>query len=417
LIGKPGSTVFQMNGQPTAQNTRECGANGELAAFLNFDNEAHLQRLADHWRVDPGKITFHAPPTHIMQMMRYAEEGSLRMLWITATNPAVTLPHLDRVRKILGKSSLFVVVQDAFETETTQLADVVLPAALWAEKTGTFTNADRTVHISHRAIDPPVEARTDLDILIDFARRMDLRDRDGTPLVKWSTPEQAFEHFKELTRGRPCDYSGLSYGKLSEGSGIQWPCNEQYPSGRARLYEDGVFHTGVDDCETYGHDLVTGAAYTRDEYAAHDPRGRAHLRAAEYVPPLEQPDTKYPLMLTTGRVVYHFHTRTKTWRSRELREAAPEPRLSIAKEDAERRGIADGDWVEVTSRRASVRARASIDEILAGHLFLSFHFGTWDDPERASAANELTLDSWDPVSKQPRFKHAAMRIRKLRGSR
>lgn len=413
MTGKPGGTVVQMNGRPTAQNTRECGANGEPTAFLNYDNPAHVQYLADHWRVDVGKIAFHTPPTHIMQMMRYAEEGSLRMLWITATNPAVSLPHLDRIRRILSKSSLFVVVQDAWETETTRLADVVLPAAIWAEKTGTFTNADRTVHISHKAVDPPGDVWSDFDILVDFARRMGFRDRDGAPLVKWSAPEEAFEHFKELTRGRPCDYSGLTYAKLSGGSCIQWPCNAYFQNGRARLYEHHVFHTSLDDCETYGHDLLTGATYTRQQYAAQDPRGKAHLRAAEYMPPMEQPDTKYPLFLTTGRVVYQFHTRTKTWRSKELREAAPEPRLSISAGDAKPRGIEDGDWVEVTSRRASVRARASIDDILAGHLFLPFHYGTWDDSERASAANELTLDSWDPISKQPHFKHVAVRIQKV----
>ena len=125
------------------------------------------------------------------------------MLWISGTNPAVSLPNLPRVRKILEKEELFVVVQDAFLTETANLADVVLPAALWGEKTGTFTNVDRTVHISHQALEPPGDARSDFDIFVDYAQRMDFRDKDGTPLVKWSSPEEAFEAWKVCTAGPP----------------------------------------------------------------------------------------------------------------------------------------------------------------------------------------------------------------------
>lgn len=124
------------------------------------------------------------------------------MMWITATNPAVSLPELRRIRSILSQERLFLVVQDLFLTETAQLADVVLPAATWGEKTGTFTNADRTVHLSEKAVDPPGDARADLDILVDFADRLGLKDKDGEPLVKWHDPESAFEAWKECTRGR-----------------------------------------------------------------------------------------------------------------------------------------------------------------------------------------------------------------------
>jgi anaerobic selenocysteine-containing dehydrogenase len=145
------------------------------------------------------------------------------LLWILGTNPAVSLPELHRIHAILEKEDLFVVVSDAFPTETTRRADVVLPTALWGEKTGAFTNADRTVHIAHRAVAPPGEARSDLDILLDFGRRMNFRDKTGAPLLKWQDARGAFEHFKALTHGRPCDYSGLTYELLTGGSGIQWP--------------------------------------------------------------------------------------------------------------------------------------------------------------------------------------------------
>src|SRR3954447_4536778 len=207
MIGRPGCGVLQMNGQPTAQNTRETGADGDLPAFRNWDNPKHIEELAQLWNVEASTIPHWAPPTHALQIFRYCETGSIRMLWIQATNPAVSMPNLPRIRKLLSNPELFVVVQDAFMTETAEFADVVLPSALWGEKTGCFTNVDRTVHISHKAIDPPGEARPDLDIFLDFARRMDFRDKDGQPLIKWRTPEDAFEGWKACTRGRPCDYT------------------------------------------------------------------------------------------------------------------------------------------------------------------------------------------------------------------
>src|SRR3954451_19959308 len=240
LIGKPGATVFQMNGQPSAQNTRECGVNGEFIAFRNWTNPEHVAETARIWNVEPSTLPTWTPPTHAMQIFHLAEAGSIRFLWIMATNPAVSMPELARIRRILADDDLFVVVSDAFLTETAALADVALPAAIWGEKTGCTTNADRTVHLSQQAIDPPGEARSDLDILIDYAARMDFRDKDGEPLVKWTDSESAFEAWRRMSRGKPCDYSGMSYALLQERSSIQWPCNTEYPNGRERLYEDGV---------------------------------------------------------------------------------------------------------------------------------------------------------------------------------
>ncbi|BAZ27414.1 assimilatory nitrate reductase (ferredoxin) precursor [Kalymmatonema gypsitolerans NIES-4073] len=169
-------------------------------------------------------------------------------------------------------------------TETTQRADVVLPAAIWGEKTGTFTNSDRTVHISYKAIEPPGEARSDFDIFVDYARRMDFRDKDGAPLIKWQTPEQAFEAWKECSRGRPCDYSGLSYAKLTGKSGIQIPCNAENPEGTSRLYTNSVFNTSADYCQNYGHNVQTGQMISPLEYRSKDPKGKAlyHVRLISY---------------------------------------------------------------------------------------------------------------------------------------
>jgi ferredoxin-nitrate reductase len=413
LIGRQGCAIYQMNGQPTSQNTRECGADGDLPGFRNWGNAEHINELAKLWNVDLNIIPHWSPPTHAMQIWRYAEQGSIKMMWISGTNPAVSLPELSRIRKILTKEDLFVIAQDAFMTETAELADVVLPAAIWGEKTGCFTNVDRTVHISHQAIEPPGEARSDFDIFLDYARRMNFQDKDGAPLIKWKTPEEAFEAWKECTRGRPCDYTGMSYAKLTGGSGIQWPCNEQFPDGATHIYTDGKFNTSYDYCETYGHDLTTGAALPPEEYKANDPKGKAFLRAADYERPHEEPDAEYPLWLTTGRIVYHFHTRTKTARSPELHNAAPDGFVQISTEDATKYGIAEGDMIEVESRRGKVIEAAQIGDIEPGLVFIPFHYGYWDNSNRPRAANELTITEWDAVSKQPHYKYAAVRLRKL----
>ena len=413
MIGKAGCTVLQMNGQPTAENTRECGADGDMPGFRNWQNESQMQDLARIWNVERATLPTYAPPTHAMQMFRYAEEGTIKMLWISGTNPAVSLPELHRIRRIFNKDSLFVIVQDAFLTETTEYADVVLPVALWGEKTGCYTNADRTVHLSEQAVEPPGQAKSDLEIFIDYAQRMDFQDKDGALLVKWRTAEECFEAWKMCSRDRPCDYSGLSYQKLRTGSGIQWPCTEQAPEGTPRLYTDHRFNTQAGYCETFGHDLATGAVRTQQEYLASDPQGRAILHAEDYHPPQEVPDGEYPFWVTTGRLVYHWHTRTKTGRSRELNEAAPDAFVQMHEEDAARLGIHAGDLVEVESRRGSVTVPAKLGDILQGHLFIPFHFGSWDHQAQKRAANELTVTEWDPVSKQPYFKHAAVRAKKV----
>lgn len=422
MLGRPGAGLCQMNGQPTAQNTRETGANGELPGFRNWDNLRHIAELAQLWGVDQVAIPHWAKPTHAMKIFRYAEQGTVNLLWISATNPAVSLPDLARIRRILSQQDLFVVVQDAFLTETAQLADVVLPAAIWGEKLGTFTNADRTVHLSEKAVDPPGEARADLDIFLDYARRMDFRNASGGPLITWSDPESAFAAWQECSRGRPCDYTGITYQRLRrEASGIQWPSTAQAPEGTPRLYSDGVFNTDPEYCETYGHELGTGAAKTAQAYWAMQPRGRALLHAAPYEPSPEVPGEEYPMLLTTGRTVYHFHTRTKTARAPQLQDAAPEPWVELHPDDARSRAVTEGDLVRVSSPRGALLARARVCAGRPGVVFVPFHYGYWDldaagpgeGADGGRAANELTMTDWDPVSKQPLFKVAAVQVSKV----
>src|SRR5215217_908884 len=368
MIGKPGCGVLQMNGQPTAQNTRECGANGDLPAFRNWDNVEHVEELAELWNVERMKIPHWSSPTHAMQIWRYAEQGSISFLWISATN------------------------------------------------------ADRTVHLSEKAVEPPGEAKSDLEIFLDYARRLDFRDKDGEPLIRWDDPEACFEAWKECSRGRPCDYTGLSYDKLRDGSGIQWPCNEEHPDGTERLYADGNFNTETDFCETYGRDLLTGAESTEMEHRALAPGGRAFLLAAGYQSLHEEPREEYPLRYTTGRTIYHFHTRTKTARAPQLQNAAPDAWVEMHPSDAEELGVGEGDVVRVESPRGQLEAKARISGIKEGVVFAPFHYGYFDTPEGDSpnghprAANELTITDWDPASKQPLYKVGAMRVTKVADS-
>ena len=347
LIGRDGCGVYQMNGQPTAQNARECGADGDLPGFRNWSNPAHIEELARLWNVSSDIIPHWAPPTHAMQIFRYCEQGSIKMLWISATNPAVSLPNLPRIRRILDQEDLFLVVQDAFMTETAARADVVLPAAFRAKKRdASRTSIERSIFHTKRSSRQAKPDRT-LIFFWTMLRRMDFRDKDGAPLIKWRTPEEAFEAWKACSKGRPCDYSGMTYAKLTGGSGIQWPCNERFPDGATHLYTDGVYNTDPHYCETYGHDLDTGAQVTPQQYRAHNPTGRAIIKAADYIPPFEEPDKVYPLWLTTGRVVYHFHTRTKTGRVPSIAKTKPPRHLSRSQRQTRWRiDIQNGDAIE-----------------------------------------------------------------------
>jgi predicted molibdopterin-dependent oxidoreductase YjgC len=261
-----------------------------------------------------------------------------------------------------------------------------------------------------------------LDILIDLAERLGLTDKDGAPLVKWKDAEGAFDAWKECSRGRPCDYSGISYDKLRGDSGIQWPCNAEHPDGTERLYADGRFFASPEECESYGRDLATGAPVEPTEYRAMNPEGKAIIKAAEYAPPHEMPDQDYPLQLITGRTLYHFHTRTKTARAPQLQKAAPEVWVEMSAHDADAQAWAEGDLLRLSTPRGSVTARLRVSRIRRGVVFLPFHYGYWDteagdQPDgEGRAANELTLTDWDPASKQPIYKTAATRVELVRAA-
>jgi predicted molibdopterin-dependent oxidoreductase YjgC len=230
-------------------------------------------------------------------------------------------------------------------------------------------------------------------------------------------PESAFAAWKRASAGRPCDYSAVSYDLLRGPSGVQWPCTAEAPNGTERLYIDGAFRASAEDCESYGRDLITGASVEETEYRALNPDGKAMLKAAQYLPPHEDASDEYPYQLITGRTIYHFHTRTKTARAPELQAAAPAVWAELSADDAAALGLSEGDQVDVVSSRGTIRAAVRLAELRPGTVFVPFHYGYWDttgnrpaDDGPGTAANELTITDWDPVSKQPLFKTSAARV-------
>ena len=413
-IGKPGSAPFQFAGQPSSMNTRETGADGAYPGFRDWQNVQAMQELAERWNAAPELLG--KKPVTAGEIFELAGRGVVKCLWVICTNPAASMT--DRPHQLETLQHTFTVVQDGFATtETASFADVLLPAAIWGEKTGCMTNSERRVNLRQKAVDPPGEARADFEIFLDFARRMRLTDRDGRPLIRYTTPEQAFDEWREISRGTIPDYSGMTYAKILERGGIQWPCNAEHPDGAERRYTDAQFPSGYQLKEHYARDLKTGKDGGQREYRERlDPDGvprlgRAFLVAADYDPPVDAPDAQYPLTAISGRQAYHWHTRTKTAKAPYLAGAAPGAFVGMNAGDAQALGVADGDVVRVTSRRGFVEAPAKVGDVVrAGSVFVPFHYGELGASE---AANNLMPRSRDPASKQPQQKFAAVRVERV----
>lgn len=409
LIGKPGCGPLHMAGQPSSSANRTVGGVGTYPGQRNSNNPKHIEEMARLWNVDQSRLEV-GPEKGIEEIMYLMEQEKVGIFWNIFTNPMVSLPNRFRARRAFEKT--FVVVQDPFLTETTEVADLVLPPAMWGEIEGTMENADRTINIMRKAVEPPNGVKSDFDILLDFSKRMGFKDKDGNPLIEYSTPEECFEEWKKISKGRPVDMTGMTYEKLETQNGIRWPANEEHPLGTTRLYSDYQFHTDIDYTQTYGKDLLTGRPRTRKEYEALNPNGRAILYETYYVPPAEYPQTEFPFWLTTGRLVWHWHTRTKTARSPYLQMIAPQGYVEIHIMDAQNLSLLPGEVVRVVSPRGSIEVPARIvDTVQPGLVFVPFHYGSWQEKQ---AANNLTVDFTDPLSRQPTFKQSSCRIEKIR---
>ncbi len=371
-IGKPGCASFSITGQPAAMASREVGGSSSYPGYRSYKNEQHRREVAALWGVPYEKLPKESPP--ITKILDMAIEGKVKALWVICTNPLMSLPDQNHVRKALESLDLLV-VQDAYETaDTAALAHIYLPAAMWAEKSGIYVNSERRLNLLKPAAKPPGEARTDFDIIVDVARRMGYGD-----LFPFRSTEEAFEEIKRMTRGRPNDYTGVTYARIEQYKGLQWPVPDRSSTGTPRLYADGRFNT---------------------------PDGRAKLWAMDPAPLPEEPDDEYPILLNTGRVQEHYHTGTKTRKVEELNDLVPGAYVEINPADAERLGIRYGDRVVIESRRGHIEAKAVITQIVApGSCFVPMHFNE-------GPSNQLTVWAIDPYSGEPNFKQAAVRIRK-----
>jgi assimilatory nitrate reductase catalytic subunit len=374
-IGRPGAGPFSLTGQPNAMGGREVGGMANLlSGHRDLSNEEHRKEVAALWGIDAVPS---APGKTAVEMFQAIGRGEIKAVWIVCTNPAQSMPDANAVRKALERAE-FVVVQEAFrDAETCAYADVLLPAASWAEKEGTVTNSERRISRVRAAIGPPGEARPDWRIAVDFARKF---SDTGKSLFPYENPEQVFMEHRESTRGRDLDITGLSYAMLERDGPQQWPCPEGAKSGRTRLYVDGVFPT---------------------------PSGRARFVFTDYQPPVEEPDIQFPIRLTTGRLRDQWHSMTRTGLVARLFSHCPEPEIVV--NEIERSKVSDHDLVRVSSRRGSavMKIRASV-EMRPGDAFIAMHWG--GRFMGGAGVNALTVPATDPRSMQPELKHAAVRI-------
>jgi anaerobic selenocysteine-containing dehydrogenase len=379
-IGKVGGSPFSITGQCNAMGSREMSCTSALPGYRKFEREADRKELAAIWGVDAARIPS-ARGLAYPDIIQGVIDGRIKGLWIIATNPLVSYPDQNRLREAMQRLD-FLVVQDGFHpTPTTELAHLMLPAAIWGEKTGSYTNSERRVSKVNRAVEPPGEAKSDFDIFLGLAEKLGVKDE---LYPGWTDPNDAFEEWRKVSRGRLCDYSAMSHEALDRES-IQWPYSadhERDPKEYTRLYTEG--------------------GYRSDD-------GKARFFVVKSERPPEEPCPDYPFMLNTGRTVEHWHTRTKTGRVPILERAAPEAWLEINPKDAERLGVSNHDWVAVESRRGKLdRVRARVTSIVGpGHVFMPFHFAE-------ANANNLTLDAACPISREPNFKQAAVKVERVR---
>jgi len=378
-IGKPGSGPFSLTGQPNAMGGREVGGMANLlAVHKDLGNEQHRREVANFWG---GKEISGKPGYTATEMFDALETGKLKAVWIICTNPLVSLPNSNKIEKALQKAK-FVIVQDISDrSETLEYADLVLPAAGWAEKEGTMTNSERRITYLNKVIDPPGEALPDAEILWRFAKRM------GYNGFNYTNAEEVYKEHCQLTKGTNIDITGLSYSRLKAEGSFQWPVPEYNHSGTPRLFQDKKFYTDT---------------------------GNAKFIVPKFTKPTSELLTeKYPLVLTTGRVRDQWHTRTKTGKVNKLITHIPDPYLEMNQVDAFLRDIKDGDIAVVQSKRGKVQVKVKVsDTIGKGVVFLPMHWGKVIGNDYGRA-NNLTTDIVDPVSKEPDFKFSAVQVFKF----
>ncbi|MEO0984762.1 MAG: nitrate reductase [Cyanobacteria bacterium J06639_14] len=382
-IGKPGAGPFSLTGQPNAMGGRETGGLAHiLPGYRLVKNAQHRQAVEQAWDLPEGSIS-PTPGLAAWDMMMGLEQDAVGVLWVAATNPAVSMPDIERTKAALRRSP-FTVYQDAYyPTETAEYAHILLPAAQWGEKTGVMTNSERTVTFCPAFRPRPGETRADWEIFAAVGRRLGFAKQ-----FAFQSPAEVYDEFVQLTAGRVCDMTGLSHDRLAAEGPIQWPCPQHETDETAstkydkRLYSDHLFPT----------------PNRRANFAAFHEKGLA-----------EPPDPDFPFVLTTGRLYGHWHTQTRTGRIEKIRKLHPEPLLEMHPVDAQHLQLQSGNWVEVRSRRGFARLKVKVTQyIRKGVLFIPMHWGTlWADN---AECNALTHPVTCPISLQPELKACAVSV-------
>lgn len=382
-IGKAGAGPFSLTGQPNAMGGRETGGLASLLpGYRSVTNPQHRAEVEQFWGLPAGSIS-PQPGRDAWNLILGLERGEVRLLWIVATNPAVSLPDLTRTKAALLKSP-FTIYQDAYHpTETAAYAHVLLPAAQWSEKTGTMTNSERVVTLCPQFRPRPGQARADWEIFAEVGRRLGFAQQ-----FDFADAAAVYGEFVQLTRGRPCDMTGMSHERLAQEGPLQWPvsANCEDSGNNKRLYTDFSFHT----------------ADGRAQFLAHHSQGLA-----------EPPDGEYPFILTVGRLYGHWHTQTRTGRIEKIVKMHPQPFLEIHPQDAAELNVEEGEWVAVRSRRGNAQFPAKVTEgIIPGTVFVPMHWGAlWAD---GAEANSLTHPESCPISHQPELKACAVQLAPLK---
>ncbi len=371
-IGKPGGSSLSITGQCNAMGTREWSSCSGLPGYRALENEKDRSEIAEFWGIDADYFP-EKRGMFMTDIIPAIESGEIRGMWLIATNPMTSMANTELMRTLLSKLE-FLVVQDAYaDVETNQYSHVFLPSAVWAEKEGCFTNTERRVNLIRNVVKPHGDSKTDLEIFNQMAKRFER----GAKMVFPETAEGVFEELKELSKGRMLDYSGMSYDKIEASRGIQWPCNEDTaPEGSQRLYTDGVFQF---------------------------PDGKAKLLALPFVDDNERPNEDYPFWLNSGRVVEHFHTRTRTGKVGNANKFSPTPYMEMNPQAAEKLGIEHGSYAKVLSVRGDATVMVQCTERIAPDaVFIPFHFH--------ECVNRVALGLLDPHSRQPAYKQCAVKI-------
>ena len=374
-IGRPGAGPFSLTGQANAMGGREVGGFAtKLAAHRRLDDAGARRLVQNHW--GSGAIDSQ-PGVTAVELVDALLDGRVRAVWIAGSNPVVSLPDSERAYAALRRAE-FIVVQDLYHpTDTSVLADLVLPAAAWGEKTGTMTSSERRVTLAEAAVPPPGEARDDWRIFAGLGAALGHRGA-----FTYRNSADVFDEHAALTGGSTCDMSGISHERLRREGPLQWPCPSSTHPGLARRYTDGLF--GTTD-------------------------GRARFHATQYRAPAEEPDASYPLRLTTVRTPDAWHTLTRTGKVAILRRGEDRPVVAVHPEDASRANVGDGDAVVLLSRRGRWRGYAQLTAAVPqGTLATSFHWPSLRDA--GGGANRVMPAALDPRSKQPELKHASVRL-------